>query len=84
MLTQKSYMHGCSSVEAQWLAEMAPRFYRGVAGAVKEEPVEKLPAEVGETRKVAMQEGARGRGGYGAGGGGHGVLSRMRGATAGR
>lgn len=29
MLTQKSYMHGVSVVQPQWLAEMAPRFYRG-------------------------------------------------------
>jgi len=28
MLTQKSYMHGVSAVLAEWLAEMAPRFYR--------------------------------------------------------
>ena len=32
MLTQKSYMHGVSVVQPQWLAEMAPRFYR--SGAV--------------------------------------------------
>ena len=34
MLTQKSYMHGVSVVQPEWLAEMAPRFYRNSATAV--------------------------------------------------